>query len=445
MDDMQAFERRVADEMLRRAGPSLPVDNLAITNAVSATQSPKWRFQSMFSATKFVVAGVIVALFGGFLLTGVLTQPSDESVPAVGASASAPLEASPAVTDAIEVGGFIADVVATDDAVWVADPDAGRVSRIDATTREVTATIALDLDPVIWLVPAADAVWVMTSDAEIARIDLESRTVTDVYDLSETNTDLHADAPPLIAEGSLWAYVGEDGGSTGPTSLVEIDLATREVTNEYELLHRGPPFWAEVIDGAIWSWRPRPRAGADDHIARFDLEAREFTDAVSIGGAGHQDEECCVAIGDAIWLVEAGGPVRRFDLASLEVTDTLDLGPGLYRGIAAAGAIWVPDSVKSVVHRIDPDSREVTDEILIGDGHPAQEGHGLGVAFADGAIWVANGDDEAVSRIDVETRDVTHEIEVEGVSAIRLAFDGAIWVTSGDGTVTRIETGAAGE
>ena len=36
----------------------------------------------MFSATKFIVAGVIVALFGGFLLAGVLTQPSDESTPA---------------------------------------------------------------------------------------------------------------------------------------------------------------------------------------------------------------------------------------------------------------------------------------------------------------------------------------------------------------------------
>ena len=32
----------------------------------------------MFNATKFVVAGAIVALFGGFLLAGVLTQPSDE-------------------------------------------------------------------------------------------------------------------------------------------------------------------------------------------------------------------------------------------------------------------------------------------------------------------------------------------------------------------------------
>ena len=38
----------------------------------------------MFSALKFVAAGVIVALFGGFLLAGVLTTPSDEEMaPAV--------------------------------------------------------------------------------------------------------------------------------------------------------------------------------------------------------------------------------------------------------------------------------------------------------------------------------------------------------------------------
>jgi hypothetical protein len=48
----------------------------------------------MFSATKFAVAGAIVALFGGFLLAGVLTQPSDEVVPAaVSPSATAPTDA----------------------------------------------------------------------------------------------------------------------------------------------------------------------------------------------------------------------------------------------------------------------------------------------------------------------------------------------------------------
>ena len=94
MDDMQTFERRVATEVVQGMGPSEPVDDAAIFTAITTTRSPKWRFQSMFSATKFVVAGAIVALFGGFLLSGVLTQPSAESVPA--AATSTPGTFSPA-------------------------------------------------------------------------------------------------------------------------------------------------------------------------------------------------------------------------------------------------------------------------------------------------------------------------------------------------------------
>ncbi len=89
MDDMNAFERQVVGQIRRFAGPSRPVDDAAIFTAITATRSPKWRFRSMFSATKFVVAGAIVALFGGFLLAGVLTQPSEDRVPAAGAATPA--------------------------------------------------------------------------------------------------------------------------------------------------------------------------------------------------------------------------------------------------------------------------------------------------------------------------------------------------------------------
>ena len=81
MDRMDALDRQLASVVLRRVGPAEPVDDLAIFNGITAaTQSPRWRVQSIFSATKFVVAGVIVALFGGFLASGVLTQQAP-SVP----------------------------------------------------------------------------------------------------------------------------------------------------------------------------------------------------------------------------------------------------------------------------------------------------------------------------------------------------------------------------
>jgi hypothetical protein len=90
---------------------------------------PQWRFQSMFNATKFVVAGAIVALFGGFLLSGVLTQPSEDRLPAVGASASAQAEPTGVV-------------FAEPESVWDVEPDststtAGLLPGVDLVTEEV--------------------------------------------------------------------------------------------------------------------------------------------------------------------------------------------------------------------------------------------------------------------------------------------------------------------
>ena len=70
MDDMNAFERQLSNVVQRAARPPRPVDAMTIVT-VATTTSSRWRFQTMFSATKFVVAGVIVALFGGFLVTNV--------------------------------------------------------------------------------------------------------------------------------------------------------------------------------------------------------------------------------------------------------------------------------------------------------------------------------------------------------------------------------------
>ena len=53
------------------------------------------RFQSMFSATKFLVAGVIVALFGGLVLTGVFTQQPSEG-------RLEPAAASPATSESVQ-------------------------------------------------------------------------------------------------------------------------------------------------------------------------------------------------------------------------------------------------------------------------------------------------------------------------------------------------------
>ncbi len=83
MDDVEAFDRRIAREVLRAAGPSKPVDDLAIFDAITAaTGWQEWGL-TLFSAVRFLAAAAIVALFGGFLLTSILSrQQGDDVVPA---------------------------------------------------------------------------------------------------------------------------------------------------------------------------------------------------------------------------------------------------------------------------------------------------------------------------------------------------------------------------
>lgn len=84
MDEMRDFERLVAEETLAEAGPSRPTDVAAVIRSVAA-KSPRWRFASMFSATKMLAATAVVALFGGFLLAaslapdGAVVAPAAES------------------------------------------------------------------------------------------------------------------------------------------------------------------------------------------------------------------------------------------------------------------------------------------------------------------------------------------------------------------------------
>ena len=51
MDDMTAFDRQIATEVLREVGPLEPVNDLALFDTIT-TQSPKLRFKPMFNATK---------------------------------------------------------------------------------------------------------------------------------------------------------------------------------------------------------------------------------------------------------------------------------------------------------------------------------------------------------------------------------------------------------
>ena len=388
---MTTFERLIADVATEAAGPSRPVNATEIMRAATTT-TPRWRFQSMFSATKFVVAGVIVALFGGLMLSGVLTrQPSDDSAPVVGASTSA--LPSPAIESAIAVDP-------------ITEPSGFVTTVIDVATMEPK-----------WLVSTSDAVWAL-SGRSAARIDLVTHEV-DVLKLPVRVLNQQ------IVDGSLWGT----NTKNKKLRLVEIDLATGELLNTYPMVppdrHWG---WSAVIAGDLWFW------GVDDQLARFDLAAREFTfeRAARRFAPGENRGPCCLATDDAIWITKPGDygfpSLRRFDVGTLEFTDTLPIDVQL-PGMTAEGGIWVwrwdSEDEPQEILRVDQSSHEITDVIVVPWGLASYSNR---LALSDTGIWAARENDGSVSRIDVASGDITHTIDVGGSTGTALAIDDAIWV-----------------
>ena len=137
MNDLDAALRATYQARSQTPAPPSLLDEVLAIPDLDVPQHRRWpslttgRFQSMFSATKFVVAGAIVALFGGFLLTGVLTQPSDDRLPVVGASASATTQTEP--TDAATSEAEPTTTVEADSSTTAPD----LLSGVDLVTEEV--------------------------------------------------------------------------------------------------------------------------------------------------------------------------------------------------------------------------------------------------------------------------------------------------------------------
>jgi hypothetical protein len=107
MDDMTALERQIGEELRREIEPVPRFDTSAVVRSVvtttprgrwsvvtrlrgRASQAPTQRGFSMSAALRFMAASVTVALFGGFLLAGILTPHDGTEMDPGAASVAAP-------------------------------------------------------------------------------------------------------------------------------------------------------------------------------------------------------------------------------------------------------------------------------------------------------------------------------------------------------------------
>ncbi|MGD8485914.1 MAG: hypothetical protein PVG27_13230 [Chloroflexota bacterium] len=232
MDDMQAIEQRISREMLRRAGPSEPVDDLAVFESViAANRSQGWGF-TMFSALKFVAAAAIVTLFGGFLLAGILTPPQDgEVVPAAVTESPEPTTTadllSGMVTEEVEPGVYrvVNDGVrelqpleamrikaGQDGSVWVesfAEYDEGLIRLGDKGTLDLQLEL-WDLGVEDFEVASDATVWAVMGSEEEAALRSNDGQAWTTHRVIDRSSDLDFGDVEIASDDVVWAYL-EDG------------------------------------------------------------------------------------------------------------------------------------------------------------------------------------------------------------------------------------------
>ncbi len=418
MDDMTTFERQLSGEITGLMGPVRSVDDLAVFDAViAASRSQGWG-STIFSALKFVVAASIVALFGGFLLMGILTaQPRDDAAPAAVTESPSLMTTddllSGMVTEEVEPGVFR---IVNDGYRDLAHPEWA-----------LPAYSSLLHDAVI--VGGARAVWRVAPHRPLLRLG-EAEEWS--YDPDLLESGQVAAAGP---DGRLWTVSSEgrlrvfDSGSWTDEHGIASDVGAVAVGGDGTV-------WALGDRGLMWTF------------AGGDWESSDWADVYD----GEAIELAATDDGEA-WLLgishlgDAAVPAfLHFDGSAWQVVPSPDGAyPYLTFDVGPDGTVWAGADTSMPsrsLARLDDSGWTVftaADGVEPWGGHGQQMGgrapRNLEVA-PDGSAWVNAAGCDGVARFDGQTW--TPYLAGSCISDFDIAPDGSVWV------VARSQDGSSG-
>jgi hypothetical protein len=395
----------------------------------------------MFSALKFVAAAVIVALFGGFLLTGLLTTQQDgEVAPAAVTDSPSPVttsESSPRITYEPTDDPAVLKVISEPHKDWLDHGDRG--------------LLAIDPDGGVWVQGWSGKRAFLAKLGVPGRIGLGwNEHAGDVWDGTELE---------FAGDGTLWAST--DGGLMSleggtwtkhdPTGVIDLTLAPDGVLYgliEYPTARTTPDgvvsaVGFSIVDGEVTDvegpWAPRP--------GKAQALAVTPDGTVWVGGRG-RGSGALAHIGSG-WLV-------RYDGQTAEAVRPL--GEGIDPNVADLavgpdGALWalMRTEAESYLGRYDGEAWSI---FSTADGLPAVGVLPLGLSAErmavgpDGRVWFiklgAQGENEGLVAFDGQ-RFQRYLVDA-GVRDFAVATDGSAWTDTGKGIyVIKPEAVAASE
>lgn len=193
-------------------------------------------------------------------------------------------------------------------ALWVTEPSANSVERVDAHAHAVTQTIPVGGSP-----------------AGIA-----------------------------VADGDVWVANTLDG------TLSRIDGDTRSVVQRVRVGTR--PGAVLAADGSVWVAN-----SGDGTISRVDPVRGRVVRVIRVGNG----PSCLAASAETLWVCnEDDGTVTRIEMRDNDPVDTINVGEAPSAIAPAPGGVWLLDRLDSTVSRVDATSDAVVETRAIG-GRPA--------------------------------------------------------------------------
>ena len=263
------------------------------------------------------------------------------------------------VTADVPVGSSPSSVAAGDRAVWVANYDAGTVSRIDPSTRAVVAPIPAGSTPGAVAV-GAGAVWVANLwSGTVSRIDPGVNRVVQSIPVGNGPSGVS------VGFGSVWVANSSDG------TLSRIDATTGAWQSTIRLGGGASDVAAGL--GGVWV-----SDEASGRVLRVDPQTDRVTATINVG-----DGPTAITVGfGSVWVTDSlERTVSRIDPQTNQVAATIPVGNGPNAIAAGSGAVWVANEFAGSVSRIDPATNLPRRSIRVG-GRPE------GVAVAGDLVWV---------------------------------------------------------
>jgi peptide/nickel transport system substrate-binding protein len=231
--------------------------------------------------------------------------------------------------------------------LWVADPNAGTVARVDVDSETVADRVPVGGSPSA-LEVGGGSVWVASvPQGGLSRLDPLTGTVTQRLRLG---VDISALASG--AHDDLWV------GDATDRTLIEIDPVSGAVRRTLELQVK--PAALAVSRTAIWV-----AAYDTNSVVQVDLRSGETVATISVGNG----PSAVMIDGGTVWVVNTlDSTVSRIDAQTSSVVATVPVGSAPTAIAASGGFVWVASLDSSSLSRIDPRTNSVIGTSNVGGG-----------------------------------------------------------------------------